>query len=234
MIVYSTSDGKVLKTPAGLEDVTLKKYLEFSNNKELDAKGLFEEEQLGAKELRYIAKFVAFWTEGVTYEELQGASNDQVMAMYLQINKSLTLPETTQYTNVIEFEKELYFLPMAGMQKSNVFEFIEAAEVEHRTNQLKKGQLAALPHLCAILLRKKDEKYDKEFDEVTRKIRAKKFLNLKMSDAVKVGFFLAKQSNDLAKFLSTYSKAKKIVLQDKLKTKPNLMKALDGLHSLQK
>ncbi len=92
MIVYSTSDGKVFKTPAGLEDVTLKKYLEFSNNKELDAKGLFEDEKLGANELRYIAKFVAFWTDGVTYEELQGASNSQVMAMYLQINKSLQLP----------------------------------------------------------------------------------------------------------------------------------------------
>ena len=234
MIVYSTSDGKVLKTPANLEDVTLKKYLEFFSNKELDSKGLFEGEKLGAEELRYIGKFVAFWTDGITYEELQGASNAQIMAMYMQINKSLQLPETTEYTNVIQFDGELYYLPQVGMQKSNVFEFIEAAEVEHRTNQLKEGKLSALPHLCAILLRKKDEEYDKEFDEVTRKIRAKKFLNLKMSDAVKVGFFLAKQSEDLMKFLNTYSKAKQIVLQDKLKTKQDLTKALDGTHLLQK
>ena len=76
-----------MKTPAGWEDVTVKKFLEYTNNKELDAKGLFEGESLGAEEYRYIAKTVAFWTEGITYDELQGASNEQVMAFQTWFHK---------------------------------------------------------------------------------------------------------------------------------------------------
>ena len=229
MYVFKEDNGNKFKLPEDWSEVTLGTFLKFMKDDLMKAEGLFEGDSLTADDYRFIIKYVGFWAQGIDEDRLQYLKKDLLLKVYILINESLSIPESIEVTNVIEFEKELYFLPMLGMSKSTVFEFVEAAEVEHRTAQLKDGYYAALPHLCSILLRKKDEVYDKDFDEYTRKVRAKQFLQLPMSDAFKVGFFLLRQKKDLNRYLSTFSQERLIQLQDKLKTQPNLMKVLDGI-----
>ena len=210
MIQYRTTTGITFKTPESWKDVTLQKYIQFLQTFKQDHEFYVDE----VEDYKYIVKFVGFWANGIDSNTLStGAKKDEVTAVYLQIAKALQVPESIPYTNVIEFEDEKYYLPKVGMVQSNVYEFIQAAQVEHRVEELKKNQLEALPDLCAILLRKKDEIYNEQFDEQIRPIRAKQFLRLTMDKALKVGFFLLKESVELKNHLDTYSAAKQILSQ---------------------
>lgn len=212
MIQYKTTTGITFKTPESWKDVTLQKYIQFLETFKQDHEFNIDE----IDDYKYIVKFVGFWANGIDSNTLStGAKKDEVTAIYLQIAKALQIPENIPYTNVIKFEDEKYYLPKVGMLQSNVYEFIQAAQVEHRIEQLKKHQFEALPQLCAILLRKKDEAYNEEFEEKIKPIRERQFLRLTMDKALKVGFFLLKQSVELKNHLNTYSAAKQILSQHK-------------------
>ncbi|MCP4521693.1 MAG: hypothetical protein GY827_08410 [Cytophagales bacterium] len=205
------------------------KLLDFHRDKSLSGADVFNGESLTTKDYQYIMKSICFWSVDTKEADLYGVKQSDLMAVYMTLSKVLQVPQEVEITEYIKFKKQQYFLPKIGMEKSTVAEFVEATEAEKKVNILKTGSFEALPSLCALFLKQKDEKVTKKFIEETVKEREKLFLDLPMSDAFKVAFFLLKQKESYATFLNSYKGAMEILYQSKLKEKQNLIKALDGI-----
>ena len=90
----------------------------------------------------------------------------QLRQLFFLIQKSLSLPQNLTYSDSVDFEGTKYYLPVKHMKKSTVAEFVDAAQLEHHAAELGKNNYSILPELCAMLLRKKGEIYNKDFEEI--------------------------------------------------------------------
>lgn len=115
---------------------------------------------------------------------------------------------TEEYTPVgmksFEFEEETYYFPSEFLKKETYGDFIEASQLDMYIDSMKHGKFDVLPQQMAILCRKIDEVYDDD----TIEEKTEKFKKLPMDVIFEFGFFLSKQSINLAKLFNTYSAKK--------------------------
>lgn len=211
MLIFKTSNNTRFSIPESWADVTLKKFLLSLNLPEYPQalKDLIQGEQVEPNlynrvVLPYFCKVVSFWAVGLTEGQAREMNKEQLRKLFFMINLKLKIPKNVTYKKSVKFKGIEYFLPEKHMRKSTVNEFVDAAQLEHFSNELKENNYLILPDLCAILLRRKGEKYNQEFEKklVARK---KLFLQLPMKNVFEVAFFLLKQSEQLNKILRLFS-----------------------------
>lgn len=246
--------GNTYKYPEGLQDISLKKFIEYcefekKNRPEklqelsklraelldipetdkLDRKPVESKIESLVEEINnpgYIetmiswnAKVIEFWT-GLPYATIVGEDGGEgmnlkqmeILADHL-LNLVGKLPEV-EYTNVIEYMGELWYLGERYMKDSTVIPYLEASQLYKIEEALAGGQWGALAKAICILLRRKGEKYNKKLLE-----REKFFLQMPMDKALQVAFFFERRTRLYSKLLSTY-----IASQTNVKLKQALTK----------
>jgi len=158
--------------------------------------------------IHWYSRIVSFWT-GLKYELIigeEGAEGGmdiaQLKALAIKLQELVNNPPEVEYSNVIEFKEELYYLPVDNMKEATVIEYLEASQMYKIQEHLAAGQWSALAKVICILLRKKDEKYNKKLLK-----REKYFLDLPMNKAYQVAFFLLNRIGKLKTLLATYTQA---------------------------
>ena len=155
MYIWKVGNGKKIKTVESWQEVTVQKFKEFQKRF-----GGYElnYENPTAKDWLHICEVVHYWSENISIDEIGECNKVDVQALYIHICKVLQLPENVDYTNAIEFENELYYLPSLPMPKSNVYKFVQAATVEELASK-EEGQIFNhFNQLAAVLLMKKVKK----------------------------------------------------------------------------
>lgn len=133
--------------------------------------------------LQYEAWCVSFWT-GIEYDDLLEMQVTDVKTLYAMLMHRLT-PQETEYTNVLQYKDELWYLPSEFMKSGTVIEYLEASEFEASAAKLAEGRWAVMPELMCILVKKEGEKYHKDLQ-----MRKAMFMNWTMDKVWKVCFFL--------------------------------------------
>lgn len=233
MVNFKTDNGDSFSYPNSLQDITLKKYIEFIDfventkpkilldiekaNEKIseaieikDTKGLESaknelnqlidniDDVIKYQQLHpYYARVVSFFSGlDVAYILGQDGGNgmrvDHLTWLYTHtLNIFHDLPEV-EYTNVIEVDGELWYLPERFMTDSTVIEFAEAAQFQANLSKIEGGQWKAIAKVMCVIVRKKDEQYS---DKLLK--REEIFLNWNLFDCWKVAFFLRKRIETL-------------------------------------
>jgi hypothetical protein len=166
----------------------------------------------------YYARVVSYWTgmnekyilgkdggEGMNLASLKGM-HGHLMDL---VNR---LPEV-EYSNVIEKDGELWYLPERFMQDSTVIEFAEAAQFQANLAKVLGGDWISMAKVMCVLVRKKGELYS---DKLLK--REQDFLNWDMLNVWKVAFFLLKRSETYKPAMQAYINAQQLAkLQQVLK-----------------
>ena len=160
--------------------------------------------------LSWAAKVVEFWTV-LKYTTImgedggEGMNAPQLEALSFQLQKLVNTPPEVEYSNIIEFKGELWYLPAQYMKDSTVIEYLESSQFYKLQEALAGGQWGALASVICILLRKKGEKYNKKLLE-----RREFFLDMPMNKAYKVAFFFTKRIDTYSTLLGTYTAAQAV------------------------
>jgi hypothetical protein len=135
-----------------------------------------------------------------------GMRVDHLQWLYAQtINIFNNLPEV-EYTNVLEVNDELWYLPERFMANSTVIEFAEAAQFQANMAKVEGGEWKALAKMMCVLVRKKDEQYS---DKLLK--REELFLSWNLYDCWTVAFFLSKQIEKYAISSAIYTNAQNLM-----------------------
>jgi len=148
--------------------------------------------------LPYYAKYVAFWT-GMSYKMIMGIGKYRkatgsmdpktLEALWWKIESGVFLKtEVDENLDKFVHKGRTYYLPEKHMEKSTVIEFMEAAQLEAKLNDLSKGNWNAMPYVLAVIARPKNEIYNSRNTER----RAAMFQTLTMDIVRSVAFFLQK------------------------------------------
>jgi hypothetical protein len=172
---------------------------------------IIEADSYGETLISYYAKIVEFWS-GLPYAVIMGEDGGESMnigqlkALSLQLQTLVnTPPENVEYSPVIEFNSEIWYLPTQYMKNSTVIEYLESSQFYKLQDQLAGGQWGALASVICFLLRKKGEKYSKDLLK-----RRSMFLGLPMDKAYQVAFFFLKRTNIYSKLLANYTAAQNL------------------------
>jgi hypothetical protein len=122
--------------------------------------------------------------------------------LYSCILEILNNVEEPEYSNVIEVEGELWYLPMRYMQKSKLIEYAEASQFEANMKDLENGNWLALPKIMCVLVRKEDEMYS---DALMK--REEMFLNWSLENCLRLSFFWLKRSEISSQNMQAYTAA---------------------------
>lgn len=158
--------------------------------------------------LRWYATVVEFWT-GLAYEKIMGLDGNggmdvyQLQALYYQLEQLNLPPEKTEYTNVIEWKGEPWYLPAEYMRDATTIEYLEASQFQKLADELAGNQWGVMGKIMSIIVRKKDEKYSSKLVEE----REEFFLEWTMDKVYQVAFFLLTRMQKLTAVLETYQAA---------------------------
>jgi len=160
--------------------------------------------------LEYEAWCLSFWS-GIPLVELMGYADSkgmilsQLKALYVMLMNRLCPPDSMEYSNVIEHDGGLWYLPAKYMEDGTVGEYLEACEFQNQASKLSQGQWAAMANIMCILVRKEGEHYHKGLMD-----RHKMFLEWPMSKVWEVAFFLTTRIERLSLASLTYIKAQQL------------------------
>lgn len=157
--------------------------------------------------LSWYAKIVEFWS-GLPYAVIMAEDGGpglkiadlELLAKHLQklVN---TVPEV-DYSPVLEFNNELWYMPAPKMKESTVLEYLAASQFYKIEESLAGGQWGALAKVICVLLRKKEEPWNKKLLE-----REEMFKALPMDKAFMVAFFFSRQMQTYLSLIRTYTTA---------------------------
>lgn len=145
--------------------------------------------------LPFYARVVAHFT-GLTLARVLGTEGppmryDDVEAIYARIVRAIEdSPDPNEDNRAIIFQGAAYMLPDRFMEKSTVIEFAEAAQFQSAAKDAATGHWESLIDVCAVLLRPAGVSYDEEGYAARRAL----FVDLPLADAMRVAFFLMRQS----------------------------------------
>lgn len=220
MLNIQTETGKEINVPSDLKEITLKKYIDFLTLveptkpeclKKIDTakdedelkKAIAEIDELTtAKHIHpYYIRVICFWS-GNNENDLQDLEVASLVWLYQYLIKLLNdLPEP-EYSNVIEVDGELWYLPERYMTNSTVIEYAESAQFQQNMKDLAGGDWQAMAKILCVLVRKKDEVYRSSLLR-----RESMFLGWNLADVWRVGFFLLKRSELLQLSFQAYTNA---------------------------
>lgn len=154
----------------------------------------------------WYAKVVSYWTK-LSYNKIigyegEGMQLSQLKALYYQFQELVTPSYEPEYSQVIEHNDKLWYLPEQNMTNGTVIEYLEASNFQKLANELAGGEWHVFAKIMCILVKKKDEKYSKDL-----MIRESMFLDWTMDKVWAVAFFLLKRTETLKTAFLTYTKA---------------------------
>ena len=158
--------------------------------------------------LTWYAKVVEFWT-GLPYDKIMGIDGGvgmyvaQLQSLYYKLESLLIPPKDTEYTNIIEHKGEAWYLPSQYMREATTIEYLEASQFQKLADDLAGNQWGVMGKIMAILVRKKDEKYNSKLVAD----REEFFLGWTMDNVYQVAFFLSRRTEKLAAVFQTYTAA---------------------------
>lgn len=220
MLNIQTETGTEINVPSDLKEITLKKYIDFLQLvepskpeclKKIDQakdedelqKAISEiDELITARHIHpYYIRVICFWS-GNKESDLQDLEVASLVWLYQYLIKLLNdLPEP-EYSNVIEVNGELWYLPERYMTNSTVIEYAESAQFQQNMKDLAGGDWQAMAKILCVLVRKKDEVYRSSLLR-----RESMFLGWNLADVWRVGFFLLKRSELLQLSFQAYINA---------------------------
>ena len=153
----------------------------------------------------YYARVISFFS-GLSVPFILGQDGgagmrlDHIQWLYGQtINIFNQLPDV-EYSNVLEVNGEVWYLPERFMSDSTVIEFAESAQFQANLSKVENGEWKALAKMMCVLVRKKDEQYS---DKLLK--REELFLSWNLLDCWKVAFFLLRRIEVLQLSFQTYT-----------------------------
>ena len=155
----------------------------------------------------YYARVVSFWT-GLNEKYILGKDGGEGMnlaslrGLYGQLMDLVNRMPEVEYSNVIDKDEELWYLPERFMQDSTVIEFAEAAQFQANLSKVLGGDWLSMAKVMCVLVRKKGEQYS---DKLLK--REKMFLKWDMLNVWRVAFFLLKRSETYKHAMQCYISA---------------------------
>jgi hypothetical protein len=144
-------------------------------------------------------------------KEHEGAPVAMLEAWYWKIMSAYGKFEIDETVSSFVIEGEEYFLPENGMANSTFGEFAEAAQYEDFAADVAAGNMAAIPKVMAVLLKKKGEKYNPDLLDEKVEERSKLFLSAPLSVAYNTAFFLLRLNEKSRISSLIYTAARTIV-----------------------
>jgi hypothetical protein len=135
-----------------------------------------------------------------------GMRVDHLTWLYVHTTKIFNQLPEVEYSNVLEVNGEVWYLPERFMSDSTVIEFAEAAQFQANLSKVENGEWKALAKMMCVLVRKKDEQYS---DKLLK--REELFLSWNLLDCWKVAFFLLRRIEVLQLSLLTYTNAQTLM-----------------------
>jgi hypothetical protein len=129
-----------------------------------------------------------------------GMRVDHLTWLYVHTTKIFNQLPDVEYSNVLEVNGEVWYLPERFMSDSTVIEFAEAAQFQANLSKVENGEWKALAKMMCVLVRKKDEQYS---DKLLK--REELFLSWNLLDCWKVAFFLLRRIEVLQLSFQTYT-----------------------------
>lgn len=179
------------KYPTTLAEITLRQRIAFYNLHEKQR--VIPEDEVDAVEANvlFALEQFAFYT-GIPVDVVkQQLDLGQVLDV---VTTSAAIMQEEEQQMQLEseylFNNELWYIAAPDVTPGSKFtfnEFITSKQVVKQTQQLGLGNFEALPYLCAVYLRRADEQFT---DELVDK-RSEMFMDLPLSIALAVGFFLS-------------------------------------------
>ncbi len=220
MLKVQTETGTEINIPSELKKITLKKYIDFLTLvehtkpdclKKIDTakdedelkKAIAEiDDLITARQIHpFYIRVICYWS-GNKESDLQDLEVGSLVWLYQYLIKLLNdLPEP-EYSNVIEVDGELWYLPERYMTNSTVIEYAESAQFQQNMKDLAGGDWQAMAKILCVLVRKQGEKYHSSLLK-----REKMFLDWSLADVWRVGFFLLKRSELLQLSFQAYTNA---------------------------
>ena len=158
----------------------------------------------------YYARVVSYWT-GLSEKYILGRDGGEGMnvgnltALYIRLIDVLNKMPAVEYSNVIDKDEELWYLPERFMQDSTVIEFAEAAQFQANLSKVLGGDWLSMAKVMCVLVRKKGEQYS---DKLLK--REKMFLGWDMHNVWRVAFFLLKRSETYKSAMQAYISAQQL------------------------
>jgi hypothetical protein len=135
-----------------------------------------------------------------------GMRVDHLTWLYVHTTKIFNQLPEVEYSNVLEVNGEVWYLPERFMSDSTVIEFAETAQFQANLSKVENGEWKALAKMMCVLVRKKDEQYS---DKLLK--REELFLSWNLLDCWKVAFFLLRRIEVLQLSLLTYTNAQTLM-----------------------
>ncbi len=132
-----------------------------------------------------------------------GMQVHQLQALYYKLEQLNLPPEKTEYSNIIEWQGEAWYLPSQFMRDATTIEYLEASQFQKLADELAGNQWGVMGKIMAIIVRKKDEKYNSQLVAD----REQFFLSWTMDKVYQVAFFLLTRMEKLTAVLGTYQAA---------------------------
>jgi hypothetical protein len=129
-----------------------------------------------------------------------GMRVDHLTGLYIHTTKIFNQLPEVEYSNVLEVNGEVWYLPERFMSDSTVIEFAEAAQFQANLSKVENGEWKALAKMMCVLVRKKDEQYS---DKLLK--REELFLSWNLLDCWRVAFFLLRRTEVLQLSFQTYT-----------------------------
>jgi hypothetical protein len=136
----------------------------------------------------------------------EGMRIDNLTGLYIHTTKIFNQLPEVEYSNVLEVNGEVWYLPERFMSDSTVIEFAEAAQFQANLSKVENGEWKALAKMMCVLVRKKDEQYS---DKLLK--REELFLSWNLLDCWRVAFFLLRRIEVLRISLLTYTNAQTLM-----------------------
>jgi hypothetical protein len=153
----------------------------------------------------YYARVISFFS-GLSVPLILGQDGgagmrvDHLTGLYVHTTKIFNQLPEVEYSNVLEVNGEVWYLPERFMSDSTVIEFAEAAQFQANLSKVENGEWKALAKMMCVLVRKKDEQYS---DKLLK--REELFLSWNLLDCWKVAFFLLRRTEVLQLSFQTYT-----------------------------
>jgi hypothetical protein len=135
-----------------------------------------------------------------------GMRVDHLTWLYVHTTKIFNQLPEVEYSNVLEVNGEVWYLPQRFMSDSTVIEFAEAAQFQANLSKVENGEWKALAKMMCVLVRKKDEQYS---DKLLK--REELFLSWNLLDCWRVAFFLLRRIEVLRLSFQTYTNAQTLM-----------------------
>lgn len=208
-----TVNKKKFDVPFSLEDITLKKFIEYYNEYGRDL-----DKRLGALQKRDYKKmyggqaelqkqidldnhldneaisWYSFWT-GLPLKEAKGQAGVQALLTQYRILKYLLIEDEEKAKNFpvdVEWNGETWSIQNYTVNAASNMTFneiITSKEIMRQISSMELGKWDAMPYLCSVFFRKKGEAFtDKMVEENSE--RTALIMDLPMNHVLKVSFFL--------------------------------------------